>query len=367
VQELPAATQYAENPYTDWDGEKIQACVCDGGFYGPDCSLRFCPKGDDPMTICDTVNNEQVQRVSLQFNNDGTTTGGVDAAVENDDLVLIFTDNHNETWYTPRIENVWHDSTAPNIAIAEANIEKALMSIPNFKIPSVTVNYDAGSSVDTIGGGAALKLDYLITFDSSRTSGNQRLLSAQFPLGCMTKGCQPKYKQLRLMEPANGAHAGVGSITVDSVLTGFDAREDGGTVSSATTEDIEIVIEIERNASSSYHSYATRFFVNGDFLDYIFHGRVPDAIANKGIGFDHAPLGYGMFYNFDSRTPTHAAGGYSIHMSTAKVVVTEHITANSEKEDIECSGRGACDVTSGNCACFEGYYGDHCGQQTILV
>jgi len=47
-----------------WDGEKIQGCVCDSSWpvglrngqrqdaewFGPDCSLRHCPSGDDPTT-----------------------------------------------------------------------------------------------------------------------------------------------------------------------------------------------------------------------------------------------------------------------------------------------------------------------------
>jgi len=37
--------------YTDvWDSDKIFGCNCDKGFFGPDCSLRHCPTGDDPLT-----------------------------------------------------------------------------------------------------------------------------------------------------------------------------------------------------------------------------------------------------------------------------------------------------------------------------
>jgi len=36
--------------YNLWDAEKNQACVCDPGFSGIDCSQRECPRGDDPLT-----------------------------------------------------------------------------------------------------------------------------------------------------------------------------------------------------------------------------------------------------------------------------------------------------------------------------
>lgn len=39
--------------YDLWDADKNQACVCDPGFFGPDCSLRECPRGDDPLTNSD--------------------------------------------------------------------------------------------------------------------------------------------------------------------------------------------------------------------------------------------------------------------------------------------------------------------------
>jgi hypothetical protein len=36
--------------YNLWDADKNQACVCDRGFFGADCSLRECPRGNDPLT-----------------------------------------------------------------------------------------------------------------------------------------------------------------------------------------------------------------------------------------------------------------------------------------------------------------------------
>mmetsp|Transcript_25057 Transcript_25057/g.34416 ORF Transcript_25057/g.34416 Transcript_25057/m.34416 type:complete len:940 (-) Transcript_25057:67-2886(-) len=37
-------------PYSLWDRNSNAMCSCDSGYYGPDCSLVMCPKGDDPLT-----------------------------------------------------------------------------------------------------------------------------------------------------------------------------------------------------------------------------------------------------------------------------------------------------------------------------
>jgi hypothetical protein len=51
--------------YTNqWDAYKIYGCNCDQHYHGTDCSLRFCPKGDDPLT----GTNEISSKNPLQFN-----------------------------------------------------------------------------------------------------------------------------------------------------------------------------------------------------------------------------------------------------------------------------------------------------------
>jgi len=59
--------------YTDiWDAEMMYGCNCDPGYHGPDCSLRYCPRGDDPLTgsSADTSGNplqhNEVQEVSCK-------------------------------------------------------------------------------------------------------------------------------------------------------------------------------------------------------------------------------------------------------------------------------------------------------------
>jgi hypothetical protein len=45
--------------YNQWDADKLFGCVCDSGWSGYDCSLRVCPRGDDPLTTAGT--NQEIQ------------------------------------------------------------------------------------------------------------------------------------------------------------------------------------------------------------------------------------------------------------------------------------------------------------------
>lgn len=52
---------------SSWDSEMMFGCVCTSGYTGPDCSLRLCPTGDDPLT---TGQSDEVQHLTC------SATGG---------------------------------------------------------------------------------------------------------------------------------------------------------------------------------------------------------------------------------------------------------------------------------------------------
>lgn len=49
---------------TRWDAHKIYGCNCDSKYHGIDCSLRYCPNGDDPLTGTNQISTKN----PLQFN-----------------------------------------------------------------------------------------------------------------------------------------------------------------------------------------------------------------------------------------------------------------------------------------------------------
>lgn len=68
-----------------WDANKIQGCDCDPQYHGTDCSLYYCPRGDDPLTGTMHIENDpanedynpeqfnEIQRVRCRADSGGFT------------------------------------------------------------------------------------------------------------------------------------------------------------------------------------------------------------------------------------------------------------------------------------------------------
>ncbi|KAL9189485.1 hypothetical protein ACHAXT_009160 [Thalassiosira profunda] len=57
--------------YNLWDADKIFGCTCDLGYTGYDCSLRECPRGDDPLTTTYTDQEMQLLRCTADDSSGG--------------------------------------------------------------------------------------------------------------------------------------------------------------------------------------------------------------------------------------------------------------------------------------------------------
>jgi len=114
----------AAEPYPLWDGLKNQACICDPGFGGIDCSLRLCPRNADPL-IDGVVYETQKLTIAALIKT----------------FVLQYNDTFGETWTTSIIE------TSGTLSTMQTNIANALTGIPNGVIQAVTVTCTGSSPI----------------------------------------------------------------------------------------------------------------------------------------------------------------------------------------------------------------------------
>ena len=68
----PIAVEYGIDPNSalTWDADQMLGCLCNEGYEGYDCSLRSCPKGDDPSTI---YQENEVQHLACTDDDDDGT------------------------------------------------------------------------------------------------------------------------------------------------------------------------------------------------------------------------------------------------------------------------------------------------------
>lgn len=349
VRDLNAVSTNDANAYTGWDANMIQTCICDGGFQGADCSERKCQTGDDVLTSCAPDPTNMIQHIELFYGDD---VDDVDRM--NDELALVFTDNLGNVFKTRRIEQVMTDG-------GPADMKAALEGLPNFAVPSVTVNREA---VETGVATNYSRVGFYVTFTDSRNSGNVSLLSCESTLGCMNAGCQPKYRQphqLQMTLDEGATYGGVllhnETVLTDSAIT----TQEGGVL------DGVIEVRVFGNNSNALgqrviNQYQTRITLNGQDIDntndFTDHGNIPN-------DFTHVDVSNGVVIAFESRVAQQGYYRFNYRVPTCKVSVKQY--ASKFAENTECGGRGVCDRASGTCDCFEGWYGNSCGMQSILV
>ena len=87
-----------------WDKKKTRSCVCDRNWEGIACDQRMCPRGDDPMTDCDTdVHVSDVQEIKFQ------TSMGLSYQTSPAFFTLKFTDLYGANFTTRPIAMLYGD------------------------------------------------------------------------------------------------------------------------------------------------------------------------------------------------------------------------------------------------------------------
>lgn len=368
--ELPKVQQAG---YASWELKRVQKCLCDGGYTGADCSLRICPFGDDPETICSYA-QRHVQTLTLDFVTDPTGTGNPDVDLGTDQFAMIFTTASGKNFTTPMIDDIWEGTTD-----AATNIRNALRTLPEFAIVDVAVSSTPTSA-------QSLSVSYDITFTGSTNTGDEILMSCPYnslgSTGCPAPGCRPKFNQLRIFEvPYLPPAVQVSSLAVlqQPKPLGTGVGENDATTPNVFGVESTLVVNKYTVPGTTDLVYTYKFVntkVYGQSSDLtgvnvattIEETPVPPTSLRKAV-----PGPYGLLVDFgtDTQLGIDFSGTgpwtytFAWRLPTCSVVVKT--AAAKDLEKAECSNRGLCNRETGECECFTGYAGYSCSQQTVYV
>jgi len=221
-----------------WDAERIQACQCDAGFFGTDCSQRLCPTGDDPLTICPTTNmGGQVQAVKVTLgsrlnraslsdpNGVGATDSGMDLFGTSSTATLASVLNSASAaqlrvGITDPFGNVRISRTSAKAAFSQDASGAASLKVALENTPGVGVVEVAGATTTNAYGSTYVipEKTYTVTFTpdyvSSLNVGSQKPIFCDSGYGCSGAGCAPQvrmpflYRYAALGAPAASLGAG---------------------------------------------------------------------------------------------------------------------------------------------------------------
>merc|ERR1719284_351028 len=174
----PAVSSYVSEL---WDYGKTRACVCDPMYTEVDCSRKMCPKGND---VLDTrMNTEdkllyQVQNITFKF-----AKTERDEEIVNSTFSLTFKSTINESYTTIPIV-----LELKKLAECAADMEAALLALPNKVIDGVSVNATAWTTTASLNADGGVS--FLVYFTGTSVSGPQNLLMVD--TAKCGDGCTPK-------------------------------------------------------------------------------------------------------------------------------------------------------------------------------
>ncbi|KAG7399925.1 hypothetical protein PHYBOEH_007611 [Phytophthora boehmeriae] len=289
--------------YGLWDQEKIMGCVCDANYEGHDCSLRTCPKGDDPLT---SGQYEMWQAIVL--NPGSAFVAGTSS------FYLTYFDPYGNAYTTDKIATggtftplaaVAGSPPPPPAATYNApaaaastvttcsNIQAALRNLPNNVLNTVTVvpvsrfyKFVRTDPKDPTGAGKVYKI---MNDNAAAFAGTGDQVSAICEVMFTSEPGTTGYQNL--LECNVAAHTTIGQHPMSA-----------GIASPATCDVYEVLGQTALTTT------------------------IADQLA-EGNALQVRPL----------------------------------------SELVECSGRGSCDYTTGTCECFAGHMGLACQKQEALV
>ncbi|EGZ09226.1 hypothetical protein PHYSODRAFT_305946 [Phytophthora sojae] len=210
--------------YSLWDQEKIMGCVCDANYEGHDCSLRTCPKGDDPLT---PNQKDMVQAIKIK------QSGGSG--------YLTYHDPYGNAYTTEKI--TFGAAAGTNDDTTCANIQQALRRLPNNVLNGVTVSAAASfysflrtDPTDPKGYGTVLPIYYSVANTAAATQDSV-ICEVVFNSEPGGTGYQNMLECNVALHTAVGQHpvSGVGTGSCEVFEVYADADVVAGSIISATT------------------------------------------------------------------------------------------------------------------------------------
>ena len=420
---LSAYVDYTSAEYNLWDREKTMKCKCDAGYDGPDCSLRLCPKGPDPVEHADKVTTS-LQKISwgafeLDTTGDRTTHSGAfngplyfTITVEDDfgdwwttkslsiDYVSTF-DDVNSILYSQPVPssdflggsvpsvfdfylhtNIADDVNAsvralPNNAVADAYVWMEYRNLEDDvrvdgdgllftdKWGNAPPTFELGNRAPLFADEAALRYPY--STDSNANTGFQPSSGSG-----MTKYWESSGS--RFPDFTNSEFAECGQIMQLDTAVSADMAAEGLCIFISTSNKVRdganFVVTYSTNPEVSVTDGTTATMYSAMTMT-----GYSTSVVRSGLATGTAAAG-----DLDAMVEVLSAGTM-IDGSKIPVVTVEEV-GHHRYWDVnidgypkmsytgfnadECSRRGLCDYESGECQCFSGYTGIACSSQNSI-
>ncbi|KAG5183698.1 hypothetical protein JKP88DRAFT_257564 [Tribonema minus] len=143
--------------YDNWDADSSTTCICDWGFTGADCSMKMCPKGDDPVT---TAQDPPTFTVDIQSRTSTTSSGIMD---------LVFYFGGESVTLDSRA--ITAQTTTPPQPTPLQLLKDAIKSLSN--IEDVTVTTSSSGSITFSPGVTATQTSYEVAITAWPTLPHQ--------------------------------------------------------------------------------------------------------------------------------------------------------------------------------------------------
>jgi len=359
----------APSTYRLWDQEKNTACVCDTGYSGIDCSLRECPRGDDPLTWDDaSCGGKRCASEVQSFSVDGNQAAGT--------YYLLFTDFDGTVFKTEEFTLSSADTLAATNAKNVEVVKSALESLPNDVTGSVIVSVK--------GGGDAAKKQLRVSVTFSKKSGNLP------PMKLGWEGTSNPGKHMYIFQPStyvqtytveNPATFTTGSVTVLAQLEPTDSslapvlRESEGGEYVYWATPAAITIASAPSTTTAWESVlgkAAEDALNAVPVVKFAYYSYFQADSNVIVVCKSDPLATPADTCVVTvALPDHTVGELPLKVKTSLSSswlsfspLEDSVDGNYEA--VTCSNRGLCDFSSGLCKCFAGHTGVDCAVQSAL-